>query len=35
MHVSNGQGISNKNPSYEGLGVNISVTKYRYQNFKN
>ncbi len=28
MHVSNGQGITPKNPSYEGLGIGISLTKY-------
>lgn len=27
MHVSNGQGISPKNPSYEAKGLNISFTK--------
>jgi len=28
MHVSNGQGLSPKNPSYEGMGIEISITKY-------
>jgi lipid A 3-O-deacylase len=28
MHVSNGQGLTQHNPSYEGAGVNISVIHY-------
>lgn len=28
MHVSNGQGISDKNPSYEGFGVNLAIVKF-------
>lgn len=28
MHVSNGQGLTQHNPSYEGAGINISVIHY-------
>ena len=31
MHVSNGQGLTPKNPSYEGFGINLSLTKFLKQ----
>ena len=29
MHVSNGQGLTQRNPSYEGQGINISIIKFQ------